>query len=60
MDFHNPIFLRVVSAVLGISLLSTTGTGKQDMMHHNGIIKNYAPAENAIVVDELVKQKEDL
>ncbi len=36
-------------------LLSTNGTGKQDMVHHNRLIKNRAPTENAIVVKGLIK-----
>ena len=36
-------------------LLYTNGTGKQDMVHHNRLIKNRAPTENAIVVKGLIK-----
>jgi ABC-2 type transport system ATP-binding protein len=50
----------VVSAVFGISLLSTHGTGKHDMMHHDKQIENYAPAEKAIVVKGLIKSFKSL
>ena len=51
MAFHNLIRLWVVSAVLGISILSIRGTGKKhDIVRHNRLIKNYTPAENATVV----------
>ncbi len=45
----------MVSAVLGISLLSALGTGKPDTVHHNRLIKNHATAENAIEVKGLIK-----
>jgi ABC-type multidrug transport system ATPase subunit len=36
--------------------LSIRGTGKKhDVVHHNRLIKNYALAENAIVVKRLIK-----
>ncbi len=39
-----------------MSILSIRGAGKKNnTVHHNRLIKNYIPAENAIVVNGLIK-----
>lgn len=50
----------MVSAVFGISLLSTHGTDKHDVMHHDKLIENYTSGENAIVVKGLIKAFKNL